>query len=104
MSAFVVFSTTKDARSARKIARVLVGKKLAACVSYQGGWKSVYRWKHKIEATGEVLILVKTTSAKLKTLQKTLREIHPYEIPEILALPAKGGDAGYLRWLREALK
>ncbi len=104
MSAFVVFSTTKDARSARKIARVLVEKKLAACVSYQGGWKSVYRWKHRIEATGEVLILVKTTSAKLKTLQKTLREIHPYKVPEILALTVKGGDAGYLAWLQDTLK
>lgn len=103
MRFFVVLSTTPDLKSARKIARLLVQKKLAACVSYRGGWVSVFRWKKKLTIASEALLLAKTSAAKLKALQKEILRVHPYEVPEILALPVSSGSAGYLGWLHKSL-
>jgi len=102
MPLVVVLSTTPDKKSARKIARILIQKKLAACVSFREGWESVYSWKGKTETSSEVLLLIKTTTAKFKALQQAILKIHPYEVPEILALPVTGVSAAYSRWLEKA--
>ena len=104
MKFFVVLSTAPDKKSALNIARVLVQKKLAACVSFREGWRSVYPWKGKIRISSEVLILAKTSSKKIQALQQAMIKIHPYAIPEILALPVSGGFSGYLGWLKDSLK
>lgn len=98
MRFFVVLSTTPDLRSARKIARLLIQKKLAACVSFSGGWISVFRWKKRLTTASEALLLVKTTSVKLKALQKVILRVHPYEVPEILVLQVSSGSPDYLNW------
>lgn len=99
----VVLSTTPDMRSARRIARLLLQKKLAACVSYNAGWTSVFCWKKKLTTSSEVLLLAKTSFGKLKALQKEILRAHPYEVPEVLALPVASGSAGYLGWLGKSL-
>ena len=104
MRVLVVLSTTPDKKSARKIARVLIQRKLAACVSFAPGLESLYRWKGKIESTPEVLLIAKTSRAKLKALQKMILQIHPYKVPEILYLPAAAGSAVYLDWMKRVLK
>ena len=104
MRVLVVLSTTPDKKSARKIARVLIQKKLAACVSFVPSLESLYRWKGKIESVSEVLVIAKTSQSKWKALQKAMLEIHPYEVPEILCLSASRGSAGYLRWFGSVLK
>ena len=103
MRVYVVLSTTPDLKSARKIARVLVQKKLAACVSFCKGWESAYCWKEKRVTSHEVLLLAKTVSHRLKTLEATIIQNHPYEVPEILFLPVKGGSTAYLGWIQNSL-
>ena len=103
MRFFVVLSTTPDLRSARKIARLLIQKKLAACVSFRGGWSSVFRWKKKLTTASEALLLAKTSSKKLKALQKEILRVHPYEVPEILVLPVSSGSASYLGWIQKSM-
>ena len=104
MRALVVLTTTPDVRSARKLARHLVEKKLAACVSFREGFESVYRWKGKLERSSEVLLLVKTSQVCLARLQKAISKNHPYEIPEFLAIPVSRGSGSYLGWLEDSLK
>ncbi len=104
MSFLVVLTTTPDKKSARKIADILIQKKLAACVSLGPGWQSVYRWKGRTGKTREVLLLIKTSRARLKTLQKTLIQNHPYDVPEVLVLQASAPHSAYAAWLRDSLK
>ena len=93
-----------DVAAARKLARALLAKKLAACVSFREGFESVYRWKGKIERVSEVLVLIKTAGAQLKQLEKEIRQNHPYEIPEFLVIPVSKGSEDYLRWMGTVLK
>ena len=103
MRAVVVWTTVPDARFARKIARALVEKKLAACVSFREGFESVYRWKKKIECVSETLLIIKTSKEKLGLLEKAVRAAHPYEVPEFLAVEASGSKK-YLSWIQGSLK
>lgn len=101
-NAVVVLCTFPDLDQARQIGAVLVERQVAACVNLLPGIESIYRWEGKIERAGEVLAVIKTT--RYPDLETTLRELHPYEVPEILALPIATGLDAYLRWLAESCR
>ena len=87
---------------ALKIARQVVHKKLAACVNIVPGIQSVYRWHDAIEEAKEVLLMIKTTQACYKALEEEISQHHPYELPEILAVPVAQCSEAYLQWLNKA--
>jgi periplasmic divalent cation tolerance protein len=79
-----------------------VGERLAACVNLVGGIRSIYRWCDKLEDDRETLLLVKTRTQLLARVERRVRELHTYEVPEVVALPLSGGSKPYLDWLFEA--
>ena len=97
----VVLVTAPDAAAAQRIARALVEERIAACVNLVPGLRSIYRWQGRVEDAGEVLLLVKTSADRSAALAARIRELHPYELPEVVELPVVGGSAAYLDWLRE---
>jgi periplasmic divalent cation tolerance protein len=97
----VVFSTCPDAASAEKIARGLVERGLAACVNILPGLRSVYTWKGACESTEELLLLVKIQGAAYDAVEQALRALHPYELPEIVAVPIAAGLPDYLAWIKQ---
>ncbi|MBL8484149.1 MAG: divalent-cation tolerance protein CutA [Rhodocyclaceae bacterium] len=99
MDTLLVFTTLPDAQSAHELARQLVELKLAACVSVQAPCRSVYRWQGALEQAEEIPLLIKTTRARYAALQEALCARHPYELPEILAVPVEAGLPGYLAWI-----
>ncbi|MCI4460915.1 MAG: divalent-cation tolerance protein CutA [Thaumarchaeota archaeon] len=100
----IVLSTFPDAEAAGRVARALVEEGLAACVSVVPGVRSFYRWRGSIEESEEVLIIAKTTSAALGELIRRVRELHPYELPEIISVDASGGLPEYLSWISESVR
>lgn len=102
--AIVVFITTATGEEASRIAEMLVGSKLAACVQLLPPMESVYRWNEQVEHASEVLLLAKTTQARFEGLEREVRALHSYEVPEILAVPATAVSQPYLKWLIEALE
>jgi periplasmic divalent cation tolerance protein len=98
-----VFTTTEKREDAEKIAQTLVQKKLAACVQVIGTISSTYRWKGKVEKAHEWLCLIKSEKSLYEELERTIKEAHPYEIPEIIALPIVAGSREYLGWLDQEL-
>jgi len=94
--------TCPDAESATKLAEALVDERLAACVNRLPGVLSTYRWQGKVHVEGEELLLIKTTAARFEALKARLLELHPYELPELIALPIEQGHAAYLDWVRSA--
>jgi periplasmic divalent cation tolerance protein len=99
MQALLVLCTCPDETSAACIAEALLAERLAACVTQLPGARSVYRWHGAIEHGAEVQLLIKTTQARWAALRERLLVLHPYELPEILALPVVAGHAPYLDWL-----
>ena len=99
MSVLLAYSTCPDAASADRIARALVSERLAACVNRVPGVQSTYRWQGQVEQAEEVLLLIKTTSDRLGALTARLRALHPYELPELLAVEARAGLPAYLDWV-----
>jgi len=100
----VVLSTCAGEADAERIARALVEGQLAACVSVVPGLRSFYRWQGRLENSGEVLLLIKTSRDLFPALKAGLEKIHPYEVPEILALPIVEGAENYLAWINSALR
>src|SRR3954464_15577239 len=98
MDALLVISNLPDRASADKLARVVVDGRLAACVNVLSPCRSVYRWKGKIEDAEEFPVLIKTTRERYAALEAAIRNNHPYELPEIVALPLAGGLPAYLDW------
>jgi periplasmic divalent cation tolerance protein len=96
----LVLSTCPDAETAQRLARSLVEGRTAACVSIVGPIASVYRWRDAVETAGETLLLIKTASDCYPDLERTLRAMHPYEVPEIVAVPVERGLNDYLEWVR----
>lgn len=97
----IVLNTCPDMDTAQHIAGSLVEEKLAACVNIIDGIHSVYQWKGKVHTDGEVLLLIKSPVARFSALQDRLRELHPYELPEIVAVPITDGLPEYLTWASE---
>lgn len=98
----LVTLTTCPARDvAERIATALVKGRHAACVNIVPGLTSVYRWEGRIEQDEELLLVAKTTAAAYPGLERTVLELHPDELPEIVAVPVQGGLAGYLQWVSE---
>lgn len=96
----IVLVTCGNLAEARRIARAVVEKRLAACVNIVlGPVESVYRWKNKVETARERLLIIKTTEARLAALEKEVRRSHTYEVPEFLVLGVSGGSREYLEWL-----
>lgn len=95
----VVLCTFPDFEKARQIGAVLVERQVAACINLLPGATSIYRWEGKIEEESEVLGVIKTTAAAYAALEAAILELHPYETPELLALPVDRGAEKYLRWI-----
>lgn len=103
LDAIVVFITAPTAEEATRVADALVQARLAACVQILPEMQSVYRWEGKIERQKEILIIAKTVASKFESLETTVREIHSYETPEIVAFPLTTGSSSYLEWLRDSV-
>ena len=97
----VVTITTPTVEVGQKIARILVGKELAACVNIVPGISSIYTWKAEICEDQEVLLIVKTRSDLFDSLSAAVAKEHPYDVPEIIAMPVVAGAASYLHWIDE---
>ena len=95
----LVLTNLPDADSAGRVARLLIDRRLAACVNILAPCTSVYRWQDAIETAAEVPVLIKTTLARYPELQAALTEAHPYELPEIVAVPLHEGLPAYLAWI-----
>ena len=99
----IVLSTVKNRAEAKKISEALVSEKLAACVNMLPSVSSVYRWRGKVERSSEVMLIIKTSSKNLDKLMARIKELHSYEVPEILALKVNRSLPQYLRWIDESL-
>ncbi len=97
----LVFTTFPNLETAREIATALVENQSAACVNLLSPATSIYRWKGKVEEEGEIPALLKTTREGFAKLEVELRERHPYDVPEIVAVPIEAGSSAYLDWVRE---
>ena len=102
-SYLVVYITVPSREVGQEIANVLVEGKLAACVNIVSGISSVFAWQGDIEQGDELLLIAKTRTALFDRLATTVKRVHPYDVPEIIAVPVVEGSRGYLRWLDEAV-
>ncbi|HVQ28726.1 MAG TPA: divalent-cation tolerance protein CutA [Vicinamibacteria bacterium] len=100
----LVLSTVGSAEDAQRVATGLVEQGLAACVNVVPGVTSVYRWKGAVDRASEVLLLIKTRSERFEAVRQALVALHPYELPEIIALPIEAGHAPYLAWLDDGVR
>ncbi|MCX7705521.1 MAG: divalent-cation tolerance protein CutA [bacterium] len=101
---FVVITTFPDRKTAQKICKTLINENLTACCQIFGDITSLYWWKGKIEHSKEVACFFKTEKSVLEKLKKRIKEIHPYEIPEIICLQAKDIDSEYAKWIDDTIK
>ena len=99
MSSLLVLTNLPDRAAAERIADELIGRQLAACVNILAPCRSVYRWKGEVQHDEEHPVLIKTTAERYAALEQTLRSAHPYEVPEIVAVPIERGLAQYLDWV-----
>lgn len=99
MNAIVVLTNAPDRAVARRIADALIERRLAACVNLLADCTSVYRWQGAVETATEVPLLIKTRAAIFGDVERAIRELHPYELPEIIALPVAEGSAAFLEWI-----
>lgn len=95
----LVLTNCPDANVADRIARTLVEHKLAACVNRLPAVDSIYRWQGTVERAVEVPLLIKSTRERWPEIQEAIRALHPYELPEIVAIPVVAGLPAYLRWV-----
>lgn len=95
----LAISTFPDAELARRVSRELVERKLAACANIGGGVQSIYHWQGKIEEAQETMVFFKTMRSRFSEFQNALRLLHPYEVPEIVAVRIEDGLSSYLQWV-----
>mgnify|MGYP000132523424 CR=1 FL=1 len=100
----VVLVTCPDMASARRVAEGLLKDRLAACINIVSGLKSLFWWKGRLEEADEVLLIIKTRLALVRDLIARVKELHPYEVPEVVALPIVEGSDDYLAWLGEEVR
>jgi len=102
MKSYIQITTTTETKEqAQTIAQHLVDKKLAACIQIVGPITSIYRWKGKVENTPEWFCLIKTKDELFNKVETVIKSLHPYEIPEIIAVPIVKGSKEYLQWIGE---
>jgi periplasmic divalent cation tolerance protein len=94
------YCSCPNADTAQQLADALVGEALAACVNRIPGIHSTYRWKGEVTTDAEELLLIKTTASRLEALKERVLALHPYELPELMAVPVEHGHAAYLDWVR----
>jgi len=99
----IVFTTLGADADATVFAHTLVEERLAACVNVLPAMVSVYRWTSAVEQDREQQLIIKTTSAQVERLQARVRQLHPYEVPEFLVIPAIDGSDAYLTWVRDSV-
>jgi periplasmic divalent cation tolerance protein len=97
----LVFTNLPDREAALKLADALIAGKAAACVNILGACTSVYRWQGAVEHAEEIPLLIKTTAVRYAELEQLIRRLHPYELPEIIAVPVAHGLPGYLQWVAD---
>ena len=97
--ALLVFTTLPSAEKAAELGKALVEERLAACANLIPAVRSIYRWQGKLQDENEVLVLLKTRAEHLERLKLRILELHPYEVPEVLAVPVEAGYQPYLEWL-----
>jgi periplasmic divalent cation tolerance protein len=95
----ITLCTCPDKDTAEKIAHLLVNDKLAACVNILPGITSVYRWHEQVESAQEHLLLIKANKSRYQAIETTIKKHHPYELPEIIAVPIENGLPEYLHWI-----
>ena len=96
----VVITTLPDRASARTLAEALVRERLAACVNVMSECTSIYRWRGAVETAAEVTLWIKTRAALFSSIAQFIKEHHPYDLPEVIALPLTAGLAPYLEWIQ----
>ncbi|MFQ5416463.1 MAG: divalent-cation tolerance protein CutA [Myxococcota bacterium] len=94
-----VLTTAPDPETAATLARTLVNERLAACVNVVPGAQSFYRWQGRVAEDAEVLLIIKTQEGLTEALASRIKDLHPYDLPEVLVLAAVGGSATYLHWV-----
>ncbi|MGR9088761.1 MAG: divalent-cation tolerance protein CutA [Gammaproteobacteria bacterium] len=99
----IIVCTCPDLKSAETIARLLIERHLAACVNILPGITSIYRWQGRIESAQEHLLLIKSNEDSYQAVESALLDNHPYELPEIIAIPIEQGLADYLHWIDSCL-
>jgi len=103
MNAVVILCTAPDEASAHRLAALALEAKLAACVTLLPGATSLYVWQGQLEQASEIQLLLKSSAAHQQALMDLLKREHPFEVPELLALPVQHGDSEYLSWLHASL-
>jgi len=104
MATLVVLTNLPDRAAAERLADVVIEKKLAACVNILAPCRSVYRWKGAVQHDEEHPVLIKTTTERYAELERAIRAAHPYELPEIIAVPVERGLPEYLQWVSAETK
>jgi len=104
MSIIIIHCTCPNIVTAEQISRLLVSQKLAACVNQVPNVTSVYEWQGKIKQDNEVLLLIKTETKKFTAVSEAIREVHPYELPELIAVSVTQGEPNYLEWIKQCTK
>jgi periplasmic divalent cation tolerance protein len=99
MSALLVLTNLPDRQTAERLAETLVREGVAACVNVLAPCRSIFRWKDEVQNDEEFPVLIKTTSERYQALEEAIRAAHPYELPEIIAVPIEHGLPAYLGWL-----
>ena len=97
----LVFSTVPDRDTGERIATALVRERLAACVNILPAVTSIYHWQGEVQQETELLLLIKTRTSRYPSLEERLTALHPYELPELIAVPIEAGLTGYLQWIQD---
>ena len=99
MKPLLVLTNVPDIAAAERLARALIDARAAACVNILAACQSVYRWQGAVDVANEIPLLIKTTVGAYPRVEQILRECHPYDLPEIIAVPIEHGLPGYLAWV-----
>ncbi len=100
----LVFVTTSSLKEANLIANHLVEKRLAACVNIISNINSIFRWKGKLDRAKEHLLIIKSRKVLLNRLIRSVKKLHSYEVPEVIAIPLIGGNSEFLNWIKKSVK
>jgi periplasmic divalent cation tolerance protein len=100
----LALSTCPNEATAKQIAAALVEERLATCVNRVNGVTSTYFWDGRLQDDAEILLIIKTSQARVEALTERLKTLHPYDLPELVVLPVTGGNEAYLRWVREGVE